>query len=552
MGVATASTTGNIVANASLTYGAALAMHELNLSTGSGDRAISGIHRHFGITEAELPGVEGSFAEYTDLEPGIYEIGVWLESQERAAGSRDVLSAWNQKEVVAIADTTSIVGTDTGGLYEPAPYTTVEVEVPYGYLALALIDESSSTGTTIAHVTKLQRVRDLPYPVPIVYSNEPSAVFGSGGYNEPYGYANTGTGDRAASSLDDFMGFPDPVIEQGAQDDQGFLVPTEGSIVLYSGLIPGNYKIVWELVSSDSEPTRDGFFIWNGTELMVGGRRSLCTTQVTSTRFSSGRITSEIPVIGALAFIPVDTETTTGTTEVRIHRIERIGDLPGIMMYPAHIQILPDPMNLALTALNSYRHSQLNKPNQQQIPTPLPYVLESWQEYWQRGYNWYWHHLSPDGVDDSSLNQEKQNFEIDLALNNDGFKQRFTWAVGDIGLKTLAVFNYPITVASPVAGQTTYEEMWAFHLIRGLYRLASEIGLRNNIEQILLTNQIPEAHTLLEQYLIELGNFSSNSIGLMAGVFLKMREQNYLPQIFLENQNLEELYQLWIDSWGLD
>ncbi|MCT7977632.1 hypothetical protein [Laspinema olomoucense] len=538
----------NIIAKADFTFGAALAVHELNLSTGSGARAISGIHRHFGISSSELPGTEGSFAEYSDLQPGIYQVNVWLESQERSAGSRDVLYAFNQADVVEITDTTPLIGQNTGGLYETAPAITEVVEVPYGELSIILVNDSTTTGTTIAHVTELQRIGDLPYPVPIVYSNQPDNFIGSAGYNEPYGWANTGTGDRAASTLNSFLGFSDPVIQQGAQDAEGWLIPTNGSLIQYN-VVPGVYRIIWELISSESEPTRDGFFIWNGSELSVGGRRSLCTNQVTTTRFSSGRITTELSVFGPLAFIAVDTETTSGTTEIRIHRLEKIGEITGMIIFPAHYQLLSHPLNLATTALNSYRHSELNLTNTQTLPQPEPYLLESWEQWWWPGYNWRWHHMNPDGQDDSTLNQEMQDFSFPTAWNNSEFKTEFLTLASDAGLKTLAIFNYTPT---PALSSNSTDEFLAFQVIRGLYRLAGVIGEQNNINPSPILDQlIPTANAGLTQFFSEIVANNPASIAAIAHVFTRM-SQGYLPPVFLDSVNYTELYQRWTQSWGLD
>ncbi|EAW33354.1 hypothetical protein [Lyngbya sp. PCC 8106] len=538
----------NKISQASLTFGAAFAVHELNLSTGTGARAISGIHKYLGLTEVELPGQEGSFGEYKNLQPGVYKIGVWLESQEREAESKDVLFAWNQRDIIAIADTKFIMGKDTG-FYETIPLMIAEVEVPYGSLAIILVDETSKTGTTIAHVTELSRIKDLPYPVPIVYDNQQYEIFGSGGYNQPYGYANTGSGSRAASSLDEFMGFSDPIIQQGVEG----LIPTEGSIISYS-VTPGQYKIIWELISSDNNLTNDGFFIWNGNELLLGGKRELCTYQVSSTRFSSGKLTSEIPVSKNLYFIPFDTKTKTGTTEIRIHRIERIGNLSGISIFPAHISIIENPLKMATKALNSYRHEQMKFPNSQEIITPQTYSLESWNLEWQQGYNWYWHHINPDGQDDSILNQEKQNFDIGIALANEKFKNAFCQTIGTTGLETLAIFNYSAEfdeTAAQFAGESD-EDLWAYYLLKGLYSLAAEIGKRNNIEENILTTIIPEAHNILSKYLEEIQKSGPYSMEMLANFLLRIKDENYLPPFFENPEMSQQLYDLWVDSWGLD
>ena len=538
----------NKIASANITYGAAFAVHELNLSTGTGARAISGIHKNLGLTEEELPGQEGSFAECKNLQPGVYKIGVWLESQEREPESKDILFAWNQRDIIAIADTKFIIGKNTG-FYETIPLMTAEVEVPYGYLAIILVDETSKTRTTIAHVKELSRIKDLPYPVPIVYDNQNHEIFGSGGYNEPYGYANSGTGSRAASSLDKFIGFSDPIIQQGVEG----LIPTEGSIIAYS-VTPGQYKITWELISSDNNLTNDGFFIWNGNELLLGGKRELCTYQVTSTRFSSGKVTTEIPVSKNLCFIAFDTETKTGTTEIRIHRIERIGNLSGISIFPAHVSILKNPLSMATKAINSYRHNQMGFPNSQDIPVPQTYSLESWNLEWQQGYNWYWHHINLDGQDDSTLNQEKQNFDMRIALANEEFKNVFCQAIGTAGLEALAIFNYATEFdesAARFAGEGD-EDLWAYYLVKALYTLAAEIGKRNNIEENILTVIIPGAHNILSKYLEEVQISGQYSMQMLVNFLLRIKDENYLPPFFQSPEMSQQLYDLWVDSWGLD
>lgn len=531
----------NKISQASLTFGAAFAVHELNLSTGTGARAISGIHRHLGLTSDELPGQEGSFGEYEGLEPGIYEIGFWLETQEREPNSRDILYVYNKRSSpILIGDTIAAMGNLTG-LYEKLQHTTIEIEVPYGYLALILVDETSKAGTTIAHIESLKRTADLPYPVPIVYSNEPTNAIGSTGYNHPYAWANTGTGAKAASTLDEFMGWSDPVIRQGIQG----LIPTVGSIISFN-VLPGLYKIVLELVSSESNVERDGFFIWNGSELSLGGRRILADKPLTSTRFTSGIKSIEKVVYSGkinLAFIPFDTESTTGTTEIRIHRIERIGSA-SMNSYPAHTEIIDTPFMMAVTALNSFRNAN-NIITNQPIPEALPYTLDSWNEYFWKGYNWYWHHISPSGEDSSLLNQEAHNFSLLQALNEFEFQEEFAKIIGEAGLITLKVFNYNLN-----AGNSTNlsQEQYAFQVILGLYKLAAKIGQFNNTENALLSNHIPQAFSLMRDYLSQLN--SMNALPGVIRVFELMRDDAYIPLAFSDNYNLIE--SLWIESLGLD
>jgi hypothetical protein len=250
-----------------------------------------------------------------------------------------------------------------------------------------------------------------------------------------------------------------------------------------------------------------------------------------------------------LAFIPVDTETTTGTTEFRLHRLEKIGDIAGMLIFPAHYRLMSHPLNLATTALNSYRHSELNLTNTQTIPQPEPYLLESWGQWWWPGYNWRWHHMNPDGEDSGALSEEMQDFSWPTAWNNSEFKTEFLNLASDAGLKTLAIFNYsPI----PSWSSDATDEFLAFQIIRGLYRLAGVVGEQNNIQPTPILDQlIPTANAGLTQFFTEIMTNNPTRIASIAHVFSRM-SQGYLPPVFLDSTNYTELYQRWVQSFGLD
>ncbi|MGB3191115.1 MAG: hypothetical protein WBB43_17040, partial [Limnoraphis sp.] len=96
------------------------------------------------------------------------------------------------------------------------------------------------------------------------------------------------------------------------------------------------------------------------------------------------------------------------------------------------------------------------------------------------------------------------------------------------------------------------EDLWAYYLLKGLYSLAAEIGKRNNIEENILTTIIPEAHNILSKYLEEIQKSGPYSMEMLANFLLRIKDENYLPPFFENPEMSQQLYDLWVDSWGLD
>ncbi|MCT7959019.1 hypothetical protein NG795_27720, partial [Laspinema sp. D3] len=157
--------------------------------------------------------------------------------------------------------------------------------------------------------------------------------------------------------------------------------------------------------------------------------------------------------------------------------------------------------------------------------------------------------LSPNGQDSSLLSQEHTEFSLTSAWNNEEFKSEFLSQVSSAGLQTLALFNYS---PNPGTASSSLDEFLAFQIIRGLYRLAGAIGQQNNINPSpILDLLIPQANAGLTQFFTEVNTNNPAAIGAIAHVFTRM-SQGYLPPVFVDPTNSTELYQRWVQSWGLD
>jgi hypothetical protein len=272
------------------------------IGTGTGDYAASTLGKELMGNSSYLTpyGTEGSYVKFTDLANGVYQFDV-DQLGKIDTTNNDGLFAYNGKTLVPIAN-------NVDGLI------TTEIEVVNGTLAFIALDKATTTGTTDFTVFSLLRTGDLPYEI---ISLIPDSAMGDVQSTEVSLSVGTGTGDYAASTLGTNL-----------VGDSNFLKPfgTEGSFASYINLENGVYNFN-AILSKQDTTNNDRLLVWNGKTL----------TEVGS---SLGGITGNtVDVIyGELAFIAMDVNTTTGTSDFTITDLLRVGTVRA----PVPINLTPD------------------------------------------------------------------------------------------------------------------------------------------------------------------------------------------------------------------
>ena len=512
-------TSQNLVTNVSRHYGdVEVRSPSLMLGTGTGDRALSTLIDHLGLDEGDITGEEGSYAVYGNLDPAVYQLTWKKEGEER-----DKVYAYNGRTIVEL----------TGG--------TATVEIPYGYLNLIALDTETDSGTTDFTFTDFKKVGELDFVPEVLNLKERTiAIEGRGEALTTYLYVSTGTGDYATSTLSRRMGWGSDLLEEYG---------VEGSIARVN-VKPGKYQFTYKIRSYD--PQRDTFLVWNGKEFI---ELTPELKPVTSARHESSKLTGEVEVKGnELVFIILDTEEKTGTTEARIYRLERTGDPEGMAegsMYPAHVRVVKSATEMALMALNSYRHRIAGADNSVIDTNTVPeYDLQSWQDLWADGYNWYWHHLSPDGAENGLLNQETIDSFPDAIASDAEMQVAFYNNLGHIGIQLLKIYDlweeaYENAGAQKLPGAA----LKAKDLFLDIYGLAATMGLANNIEQRLLDQDIPASYHVIQTKLVD---FDLSLLPLFKWLSQYQGDFAVVPPDLKTSEFLEMIYSLWRDSWGLD
>ena len=142
----------------------------------------------------------------------------------------------------------------------------------------------------------------------------PDYLLGDIDIKDGYTSIGTGTGDRAISTLSQELGI----------DLSG--MGTEGSIASWN-LENGIYELTYKIYQSEDQRDRDKVYLFDGNELQffADGQEAV---QTSATRYQTDWTTTEVEVTnGQLTFLALDEVDKSGTTQLRINSLERIGSL---------------------------------------------------------------------------------------------------------------------------------------------------------------------------------------------------------------------------------
>ena len=286
------------------------------LTTGKYDRAASSLGDWtMGDKEFLKPyGTEGTAITFTDLEAGFHAFDWSFYSSDR--DGNDALYAWNGKELTKIGDRTD--GYQISSARWRSEDLNATVEVVYDYVTLIALDENDKRGTTDFTIENFRRTGDLGYEPPEPIDIAPDVLTGDINLKDAYTGIATGTGDRAISTLGtELLGDRDALTDYG----------TEGSYAKWTGLDNGTYEVTWSLYASENDFDRDAVYFWDGSSAELLATRADATIQSSATRWISDRITSTFDVTsGELGFLALDELDKSGTTEMRIYSIEKVGE----------------------------------------------------------------------------------------------------------------------------------------------------------------------------------------------------------------------------------
>ena len=289
----------------------------LNLSTGSRDRAASSLGKWLVNDTGYLSsyGTEGSGVKWSNLEFGTYQLTWEMNSRD---SQNDAFYFWNQKELgllgyrtiasqcVILSSGNCSKSQQTSGLI------TSTFDVMYGDLALLAMDTVDKRGTSDIKIHDLQRIGDLAYKAPVVMDLNTNNYLGDVRFKDNYTSITTGGKDRAISSLSKWLELP--------IDNLG----TEGSGAIWD-LEPGEYEITWQVYTGENDFNNDVFYWWNGSEVQELATRAIATNQRSKTRWDSVQNTTKLTITnGKLGFLALDTDDKSGTSELRISRIEKV------------------------------------------------------------------------------------------------------------------------------------------------------------------------------------------------------------------------------------
>ena len=282
------------------------------LSTGSYDRAASSLGTFtMGDREFLKPyGTEGSAATIGNLQTGTYSFDWSMYSKDK--NGWDKLYAWNGKDLILVGDRSN--GNQISSARWTHDSTVATVDVLYDYITFIALDENNKTGTTEFTINNFDYLEALPYEAPVAIGLNPDYLLGDIDIKDGYTSIGTGTGDRAISTLSQELGI----------DLSG--MGTEGSIASWN-LENGIYELSWKVYQSEDQRDRDKVYLWDGNELQFFAD-GLDAVQTSATRYQTDWVTTEVEVTnGELTFVALDEVDKSGTTQLRIQSLERIGSL---------------------------------------------------------------------------------------------------------------------------------------------------------------------------------------------------------------------------------
>lgn len=293
----------------------------LILSTGSRDRAASSLGKWLVGDTKYLSnyGTEGSGVKWSGLELGTYQLTWEMNSRD---SQNDAFYFWNQKELGLLGDRSiaSECVILSSGKCSKSQHTsglvTSTFDVMYGDLALLALDTVDKRGTSNIKIHDLQKTSDLTYKAPVVMDLNTDNYLGDVRFKDNYTSITTGGKDRAISSLSKWLELP--------IDNLG----TEGSGAIWGDLEAGEYEITWQVYTGENDFNNDVFYWWNGSEVQELTTRAIATNQRSKTRWDSIQNTTKLTIDnGKLGFLALDTDDKSGTSELRISRIEKVKDI---------------------------------------------------------------------------------------------------------------------------------------------------------------------------------------------------------------------------------
>ncbi|MCT7971142.1 hypothetical protein [Laspinema olomoucense] len=259
-------------------------------------------------------GTEGSGVKLKGLVPGVYSVDCSMYSRD--SENDDGLFVWNGKRIVKI-------GSKKGGTQESTSIWkknwSTTVEVLYDFLCFIALDDVTLTGNTNFTISNLQYITELPYLVPEPISLIPTITLGDVKIEESVTRITNSTGSRAISTLSQALtGDRNQLTEYG----------TEGSFGLWQNLLPGIYEIKLQISTAELDGNKDAVYAWVDRNLLLFAHPQQANRPLSPTRKISPMLTTQLRVeTPEMGFIAVDTVDKTGTTELLIHRIERIAEI---------------------------------------------------------------------------------------------------------------------------------------------------------------------------------------------------------------------------------
>ena len=297
------------------------------LSTGAKDRAVSSLGKFTtGDREFLKPyGTEGSAATIGNLQTGTYSFDWSMYSKDK--NGWDKLYAWNGRELTLVGDRFN--DNQISSARWTHEETVATVDVLYDFITFIALDENSKTGTTEFTINNFDYQAELTYDAPVQIDLNPDYLLGDIDVKNYYTSIGTGGGDRAISTLSAELGI----------DLSG--MGTEGSIASWD-VENGIYEVTWKIYQTENDRDRDKVYFWNGEELQffADGQEAV---QTSATRYQTNWVTTEIAVTnGELTFLALDEIDKSGTTQLRIKEIERIGSLEEPEIQVIDFDTVPD------------------------------------------------------------------------------------------------------------------------------------------------------------------------------------------------------------------
>ena len=203
---------------------------------------------------------EGSAALYENLTPGKHKVEYRLRTK---GGESDAAFLWNGVETKVFDGTGET--TLQRSFYPWSEFKTVEVDCPYGVLALFMCDRIDKKGDSelhIASVTLTDELLNPPRPIALV----PKGVLGSVTQptdKKPYLQLSCGSRDVSAKSLDEYLKLGDRVQA----------VASEGSAATFKVLPGSDVEVVWQFVCG-ARYEADGLYLvlGKGELTRLGGK----------------------------------------------------------------------------------------------------------------------------------------------------------------------------------------------------------------------------------------------------------------------------------------